>query len=64
MTRTVYRDKAMQRAEADGHRLACEDLAKTPRHMLGTGNPNHPDNDPKPTLFGYDVSEFMARQHK
>ena len=43
------------------HKQACEELAKTPRHMLSEGNPNHPRYD---QLFGYDRDEFMAKQYK
>jgi hypothetical protein len=43
------------------HKHACEELEKTPRHMLDEGNPNHPMYD---TIFGYDREEFMAKQYK
>jgi hypothetical protein len=58
----VFDSKDARRIAREGHRLACEELARTPRHMLDEGNPNHPRYDRK--LFGYDESEFMARQYK
>lgn len=45
----------------EGHRLACEQLARTPRHLLDEGNPNHPRYDLH--LFGEHHETFMARQH-
>ena len=40
---------------------AKADLDRTPVHLLGLGNPNHPSND---GLFGYGREEFLAKQHK
>ena len=45
-----------------GHERACEELAKTPRHMLDEGNPNHPRYDLH--LFGQPADEFMRRQYR
>ncbi len=50
------------RAAKQGHREACEELARTPRHLLDEGNPNHPRYDLH--LFGEHHETFMARQHK
>lgn len=44
-----------------GHLRACEELDRTPRHMLDEGNPNHPMYD---RLFGYDREDFMAKQYR
>lgn len=49
-------------AARQGHLEACEQLARTPRHLLGEGNPNHPRYDN--TLFGYPEQEFLAKQYK
>lgn len=49
------------RVAREGHRQACEELARTPRHMLDPANPNHPSHD---QLFGYDREVFMAKQYK
>jgi len=50
------------RVAKQGHREACEELARTPRHLLDEGNPNHPRYDLH--LFGEHHETFMARQHK
>lgn len=44
-------------------RDAKRDLDNTPRHLLDRGNPNHPDNF-HTKLFGYEESEFLAKQYK
>jgi hypothetical protein len=59
---TVFDSKDARKAARDGHRQACAELERTPRHMLDEGNPNHPNYDAK--LFGYDVAEFLAKQFK
>ena len=33
---------AARRADREGHRLACEDLARMHPSQLDVGNPNHP----------------------
>ena len=50
------------RAAREGHRLACQDLARTPRHLLDPGNPNHPDYDHR--IFGYTVPDLLAKQYR
>mgnify|MGYP000548300409 CR=1 FL=1 len=57
----VFDSPEALRAAKAGHAKACEELAKTPRHKLDPGNPNHPDYDLK--LFGYSVTEFLAKQY-
>lgn len=57
----VFDSKTAIQIAKMGHKLACEDLEKTPRYMLDEGNPNHPMYD---TIFGYDREEFMAKQYK
>lgn len=59
---SVFDSKEAIRAAKAGHKLACDELNATPRHLLNEGNPNHPMYDTK--LFGYNVTEFMARQYK
>ena len=58
----VFDSPEAKRIAAAGHAQACAELARTPRHLLGEGNPNHPRYDLH--LFGYHVDEFMAKQHK
>ena len=58
----VFDAPCARRAAKLGHEQACRALAATPRHMLDTGNPNHPDYDLK--LFGYEAHTFMAKQFR
>jgi hypothetical protein len=58
----VFDSREALRAAREGHRQACEELARTPCHLLGEGNPNHPRYDW--TLFGYDEREFLAKQYQ
>jgi len=58
----VFDSKEALRAAREGHRQACEELARTPRHLLDEGNPNHSRYDRK--LFGYDEQEFLAKQYR
>lgn len=57
----VFDSPEALRAAREGHRRACEELARVPRHMLDVGNPNHPIHD---GIFGYDRDAFVARQYK
>lgn len=57
----VFESKEARRIAASGHKQACEELEKTPRHMLDEGNPNHPMYD---RIFGYDRDEFLAKQYR
>jgi hypothetical protein len=58
----VFESKDAIRIAKAGHKLACDELNATPRHLLSEGNPNHPMYDQK--IFGYDADEFMSRQFK
>ncbi len=44
------------------YKQACEELDATPRHLLDTGNPNHPQYDLH--IFGIHHQKLMAMQHK
>ena len=50
---------AARRADREGHRLACEDLARMHPSQLDVGNPNHPIHD---GIFGYETKEFLRKQ--
>lgn len=50
------------RAARQGHAEACAELARTPRHLLGEGDPNHPMYDLH--IFGEHHETFMRRQYK
>lgn len=58
---SVFDSKDALRVAREGHREACEELSRKPRHMLDEGNPNHPMYDNK--IFGYEQQEFMAKQY-
>lgn len=58
----VFDSPEATKVAKEGHRLACEELAKTPRHLLGEGNPNHPMYDLH--LFGEPVEQFLKRQYR
>lgn len=45
-----------------GHEAACAELDRTPRHLLGEGNPNHPRYDLH--LFGEHHETFLKRQYE
>lgn len=49
------------RVSKRAHREACEELVRTPVHLLNVGNPNHPIHD---GLFGYATADFLAKQNK
>ncbi|MBB18632.1 MAG: hypothetical protein CMP20_04060 [Rickettsiales bacterium] len=57
----VFDNKDNLRASAEGHRLACAELARKHPSELDVGNPNHPIND---GIFGHDTEEFMRKQYK
>ncbi len=40
-------------------RESREELARTPVHLLDTGNPNHPIHD---GIFGYATADLLAKQ--
>jgi hypothetical protein len=58
----VFDSKEALRVAREGYRQACDELDRTPRHLLDEGNPNHPRYDRK--LFGYDEQEFLAKQYR
>lgn len=58
----VFDSKEARKIIQAGHRQACEELDRVPRHMLNEGNPNHTMYDNK--LFGYSEQEFLAKQYK
>lgn len=58
---SVFDSKEAKQIAKIGHRLACEELARTPRHLLDVSNPNHPSHDLH--LFGEHVDSFIARQY-
>lgn len=66
LTRTVpqavFDSPEARRAARAGHREACQQLDRTPRHLLDEGNPNHPRYDLQ--LFGQSATTFMARQYR
>lgn len=53
-------DPAWKARASQAMRQARDDLDRIPRHMLDTGNPNHPMHD---GIFGYDRHVFMAKQY-
>jgi len=59
---SVFDSPEALRAAREGHRLACEDLARVPRHLLDPGNPNHPRYDDR--IFGYTVPDLLAKQYR
>lgn len=58
----VFDSPQAQRAAKRGHEEACQELARTPRHLLDEGNPNHPNYDLH--IFGEHHESFLARQYK
>ena len=54
-------DIEFSRLTRDGHRRACEDLARIAPKDLDTGNPNHPIYD---GIFGDERDTFLARQYR
>lgn len=57
----VFDSPAALRIAAQGHKQACDELARMPRHMLDEGNPNHPRYD---QIFGYDRDVLLAMQYR
>ena len=57
----VFDSKEAQQAARAGHRAACAELERTPRHLLDEGNPNHPRYEL--LLFGYPEAELLAKQY-
>lgn len=58
----VFDSKDARRIQSSGHREACAELARRPRHMLDDGNPNHPMYSNK--IFGFDERELIAKQYR
>lgn len=59
---SVFDSPEAQRIAKQAHREACKELARTPRHKLDPGNPNHPDYDHR--IFGYAVPDLLAKQYR
>jgi hypothetical protein len=59
----VFDSKEAIKVARAGHAQACRELDNTPRHLLDPSNPNHPDNF-HTKLFGYEETEFMAKQYR
>lgn len=59
---SVFDSPMARKIAREAHRQACEELARTPRHLLDEGNPNHPRYDLH--LFGEHHETFMARQYR
>ena len=57
----VFDSPEALRVAKQAHKEACEQLDRTPRHLLDEGNPNHPRYD---ELFGYDRDVFLAKQYR
>lgn len=57
----VFDSPEARRVAREGHRKACEDLARKPRYLLDEGNPNHPRYDLH--LFGTPAPAFLAKQY-
>ena len=60
VAQSVFYSKEAIKVSKQAHRMACEDLARIPAHMLDVGNPNHPSND---GIFGYETKSFLAKQY-
>lgn len=58
----VFDSPSARRICAAGHKQACDELDRMPRHLLDVGNPNHPMYDLH--LFGEHVDIFMRRQYR
>lgn len=62
VSQSVFNSPDARRIAKIAHREACDELARTPRHMLDTGNPNHPNYDDR--IFGYTVPDLLAKQYR
>lgn len=51
-TNPVFDNPAAFRAAKKATLQATQELNATPRHLLGPGNPNHPDNFDRPNTTG------------
>jgi hypothetical protein len=58
----VFDSPEALRSQAAGHKLATDELNRTPRHMLDEGNPNHPRYDLH--IFGIPADDLMAMQYR
>jgi hypothetical protein len=59
---SVFDSPEAMKVAKKGHAEACAELAKTPRHLLDEGNPNHPMYDLH--LFGERHESFIKRQYR
>lgn len=57
-----YDSKEAKRIIKAAIKQSTDDLNNTPRHMLDTSNPNHPNYDLH--IFGYHCDELLAKQYK
>ena len=57
----VFETASALASAAKGHKEAVDVLNRTPAHMLGEGNPNHPRFS---GIFGEETAPFIARQYK
>lgn len=57
---SVFDSKEAIRIAREANREAVEELNRTPVHLLGLGNPNHPIYD---GIFGYETKEFLKKQY-
>ena len=58
----IYDTKEVKRIIKEAVRQSVKELSDTPRHMLDTSNPNHPNYDLH--IFGYHCDDFLAKQYK
>lgn len=58
----IYDTKEAKRLIKEAVRQSVNELSETPRHMLDTSNPNHPNYDLH--IFGYHWDDFLAKQYK
>lgn len=56
----VFDSPEARQVQRDGHRRACEELARTHPTRLDPSNPNHPIHS---GIFGYDVADFLRKQY-
>jgi hypothetical protein len=58
---SVFDSPLATRIAKKGHKEACEELARTPAHMLDESNPNHPKHS---EIFGYAEKTLLSMQYK
>ena len=60
--KTIYDTKEARKLAKAAVTQAVKELNDTPRQLLDTSNPNHPNYDLH--IFGYHQDEFLKRQYK